>query len=440
MAVALDPRDRRILALAAPALGTLAVEPLYVLVDTAIVGRLGTVPLGGLALASTVLTTTVFLCNFLAYGTTARVAFLTGRGDHAGAAATVAQALWACALLGVPLAVAVAALARPVAALLGGEGAVLDAAVTYLRISAVGVPLVLVAFVGQGHLRGLSDTRSPLVVVVVANALNVVLEVALVYGAGLGVAGSAWGTVVAQALAAAWFLRLSGARLDASGAVRGPERREILALVRVGRHLMARTAALLAAVSLATAVAARLGPGPLGGHQVALQVSLFLALSVDALAIPAQALVGTALGLGDAAEARALARRVLRLGLVAGSALGAVLLALSPVLPHAFSRDPDVVRAATAALVLLAVEQPVAAAAMTLDGVLMGASDFAFLRTAMLGALGVFVPLALLVAAVPGLGVAGLWGALVAWMVARAAANWLRLRDGRWALATASAR
>src|SRR5207245_10481926 len=82
----LGERDRRILALAFPALGTLAIEPLYVLVDTAIVGRLGTVPLGGLALASVVLTTLVLVCNFLAYGTTARVAFLVGSGDRRAAA------------------------------------------------------------------------------------------------------------------------------------------------------------------------------------------------------------------------------------------------------------------------------------------------------------------------------------------------------------------
>src|SRR3954470_6449826 len=154
--------DRRIRALAIPALGALAVEPLYVLADTAIVGRIGTVPLGGLALASTVLTTLLWGCNFLSYGTTARVAFLTGRGEQRGAAGVAGQGLWLCGLIGVPLACIVAVAGRPRASGLGGHADVLDAATSSLRISALGMPAVLVALVGQGHLRGLSDTRTPL--------------------------------------------------------------------------------------------------------------------------------------------------------------------------------------------------------------------------------------------------------------------------------------
>src|SRR5438105_790101 len=168
--------DRRIAALAIPALGTLAIEPLYVLVDTAIVGRLGTIPLGGLALATTVLTTLLWAFNFLSFGTTARVAFLTGRADAEGAAGVAAQGLWLCVAIRIPLAAFVALGGRALASGLGGHGATLAAATTYLRISALGMPAVLIALVGQGHLRGLSDTRTPLAVVLVANVLHVVLE------------------------------------------------------------------------------------------------------------------------------------------------------------------------------------------------------------------------------------------------------------------------
>ncbi|MDP8992259.1 MAG: MATE family efflux transporter [Actinomycetota bacterium] len=428
----LQERDRRIVALAVPALGTLAVEPLYVLVDTAIVGRLGTVPLGGLAVASAVLTTLLTLFNFLAYGTTARVSFLTGRGDRRGGATVAVQGLWLSAAIGVPLAVVVALASRPLAALVGGEGAVLDAATTYLRISAVGIPLVLVALVGNGYLRGVSDTRTPLVVVVVANVANLVLELVLVYGLDLGVAGSAWGTVAAQLLAALWFLALLGERVVGHRARTAPVRSELVRLLVAGRHLLARTAALLATLALATSTAARVGAATLGGHQIAIQVHSFLALVLDSLAIPGQILVGTLLGAGDVDEARATSRRLLRLGVIAGGTVGLALLASSWALPHAFSADPAVLERARLALVVAGVAQVPAGVAFTLDGVLIGSSDFRFLQRNMLLSLAVFLPFAAAVLAWEQLGVLGIWAGILAWMVARAALNGIRFRGEAW--------
>jgi putative MATE family efflux protein len=430
--VKLSPRDRRILVLAVPALGGLAVEPLYVLVDTAIVGRLGTVPLGGLALASTVLTSLLWVFNFLSYGTTARVAFLTGRGDQRGAAGVASQALWLSGLFGLPLAVSVFILARPLAAGLGGHGAVLHAAVTYLRISALGMPAVLVALVGQGHLRGLSDTRTPFVVVLAANALNVVLELLLVYVVHLGIAGSAWGTVFAQFVAAACFLVLIGQRVGSAGVERRPRWAEMRRLIVIGRHLFVRTAALLATLALSTAVAARLGPARLGGHQIALQIETFLALAVDALAIPGQALVGTFLGAGDVDEARATGRRLLGLGIVVGCVLAAGVVALADVLPHVFSGDPRVVHTATVALIFVGVMQIPASAAFVLDGSLMGASDFRFLQWATVGAGLVFVPFAVAVLHWHSLGIVGIWTGLLVWITVRAGANLVRFAGTRW--------
>lgn len=434
----LDQRDRRILSLAAPALGALAVEPLYVLVDTAIVGRLGTVPLGGLALASAVLTTLLPLFNFLAYGTTARVAFLTGRGDARAGVAVAAQGLWLCALVGVPLAVLLAVISRPVAAALGGEGAILETATTYLRISVIGFPLALVALVGSGYLRGVADTRTPLLVVVVANVVNLVLELVLVYGFDLGVAGSAWGTVVAQMLAAVWFGALLVRRITAAGGGLTPVGQELVGLLRAGRHLVMRTAALLAALALSTAIAARVGPATLGGHQIALQVHAFLALVLDSLAIPGQILVGTSLGAGDVDEARRTAQRLLRLGVVTGGAVGVALVASSWVLPHAFSADPAVVERARLALVVAGVIQVPAAVAFVLDGVLIGASDFRFLQWTMLVSLAVFTPFVAAVLWWHHLGVIGIWSGILAWMLTRAVATGARFRGHAWARVAAA--
>jgi putative MATE family efflux protein len=428
----MDARDRRILTLAVPALGALAAEPIYILVDTAIVGRLGTVPLGGLALASTVLTTLAWSCNFLAFGTTTRVAFLSGRGDHRAAAGVGAQSLWLCAAIGVPLAVLVALLGRPLAAALGGEGDILDAATTYLRISAAAMPALLVILAGQGYLRGVSDTRTPFKVLLSSNLLNLVLEVVLVYGFDLGVAGSAWGTLVAQMMAAAWFVWLCGRRIIAADTSLRPRPAEMAALVRTGAHLFIRTGALLAVLTLATAAAARVGPATLGAHQIAHQLFLFLALTVDALAVAGQAIIGTDLGASAVDQARQLAARVVRLGCWVGGAIGVALVLLSPVLPHAFTSDGEVISRATVAIVFLGVMQVPGAITFVLDGVLMGGSDFGYVKWVTLGGLVMFAPIAGAVLVWPDLGIAGLWAGLLLWMTTRAVLNLIRFRSGRW--------
>jgi putative MATE family efflux protein len=424
--------DRRIAALAIPALGALAVEPLYVLVDTAIVGRLGSVPLGGLALASAVLNMLLWVCNFLSYGTTARISFLTGKGEHGEAAGVAAQGFWLCAFLGIPIAVVIAIAGRPMAIALGGHGDILETATTYLRISALGIPAVLVALVGHGHLRGLSDTRTPLKVVLVANVLNVVLEVVLVYGFHFGIAGSAWGTVIAQWVAAVWFLQMSGRRIARAGARFAPKPKEIRRLLVIGRHLLIRTGALVITLTLSTSVAARLGTSQLGGHQIAFQVQTFLALAIDALAIAAQAMVGTQLGSGDIPGALETAKRLIHFGWFVGVGLAALVVLSAPFLPHVFSGDHGVTQQATLALIFVGVNQIPGSYAFVLDGILMGGSDFRFLQWNTVTAGLAFLPVAVAVLVWPWLGLTGLWSGLVLWMTVRAVMSAWRFRGDAW--------
>lgn len=424
--------NRRILALAVPALGSLAIEPLYVLVDTAVVGRLGTAPLGGLALASTVLNTSFWICNFLSFGTTQRVAFLFGRRDERGAAAVGVQALWLAAGLAVVLSVAIVAAGTPLARALGGRGEVLAAASTYLRISAAGIPFVLVALAGNGYLRGVQDTRTPLWIAAGANVVNLVVELWLVFGLHLGVAGSAWSTVLAQGLAALAFAGVMIRAVRRTRAPLRPGRGELSRLVTAGRRLVVRTGALLTALVAATSLAARLGDDVLAGHQIALQVWTFLALVLDALAIAGQALTGAALGAGDAEHARAVGRRLLSIGFAAGAAIAVVVAAAASPLARLFTPDPAVLARATVGLMLVGAMQVPAAGVFVLDGVLIGASDNRFVQWAMLGALGVFAAAAATLRPL-GLGIAGIWLALAAWMLARLAANWLRFAGRAWA-------
>ncbi len=422
-----SPYDREIRRLAVPALGALAAEPLYVLVDTAIVGHLGTTELAALALAAAILSAAFTVLNFLTYGTTAHVARLHGAGRDAEAAAIGAQALWLAFAIGLALTGLVLVLAPGAVRIMGGEGAVGDGATLYLTISALSAPAFMLAAAGQGYLRGVGDLRTPLVILVAAHAVNVVLELLFVYGFGWGLAGSAWGTVIAQVGMGAAFVRV---QLRAGGWER-PAPSRMRPLVRIGSQIAVRTSALLASFLVASAVLARVGPASLAAHQIAFQLFVFLALVLDAVAIAAQVLVGRMLGAGDAAGARAAARRMLAWAVVAGTGFGAALLALGGVLPGAFTDDPRVVERAGEIWLLFALTMPLNGAVFALDGILIGAGDTRFLMWAMLGAAAAYIPVALL-ALDQGWGILGVWCGLAALIVVRLATCGARFAGSRW--------
>ncbi len=429
-----SPYDREILKLAVPALGALAAEPLYVLVDTAIVGHLGTTQLASLAIAATVLSSAFTIFNFLTYGTTARVSRLHGAGREEEAAELGAQALWLGLAIGVALALLTVLLARPVAQIMGADGEVLDGAVLYLRIAALGSPFFMLAAAGQGFLRGMSDLRTPLLILVAAHSVNVVLELLFVYGFGWGLAGSAWGTVIAQAGMGGAFVWVQA---RASG-WEPPHLDRIRSLMKIGGEIAVRTTALLASFLVASAVLARVGEASLGAHQIAFQLFIFLALVLDAIAIAAQVLVGRMLGAGDERGARAASVRMIGWSVAVGALFGLVLLALQDVIPHAFTDDDAVVERAHAMWPLFAALMPAGGAVFALDGILIGASDTRYLMWSMLAASAVYVPLALL-ALREDWGIQGVWAGLWALFAVRLLTLGVRFLGRRWALTGAPA-
>jgi putative MATE family efflux protein len=429
----LDELDRRILVIAVPALGSLLVEPIYVLTDTAVVGRLGTTSLGGLALASVVLNTLVWVFNFLSYGTTVRVAVRRGRGDRVGAASDALQALWLALGIGLVVAAGIGLGAHALISLIGDDPAVIAEGVTYLQVSAVGVPFQFVVIACIGYLYGLPDTRRPFIVLTAAVVTNLAIELVLVFGLDWGIAGSAWGTVVAQVLSAGVFLAIVVPSLRADGLHRLRVVPSVMwAVVKVGAHLVQRTAFLLAALAVATAAASRVGTAELAGHQIAAQVFLFLAIGVDMFKVSGQSLVGHALGAGRPDEARDVVDHLYGWAWRAGGLLTIVTLALAPVLPRAFSGDPEVVRAASVALVVLAVMQLPAAVTFVLDGVLMGANDFRDLRWQTTLAFAAALPVFVAVMRHPSLGIATVWIGLLVWICVRAVKNHTRVQGDRW--------
>ncbi|RZU32664.1 MATE family efflux transporter [Blastococcus saxobsidens] len=423
------PAPPGVLALALPALVVLAAEPLYLLVDTAVVGNLGTVALGGLAVGGGLLAWAAALLNFLAYGTTARAARRAGAGDRAGAVTEGVQATWLAVALGLLVLLLFQLLAGPLTrALAGGAGPVAEAGEQWLRVAALGAPLLLVSLAGNGWLRGVQELRRPVRYVVAGSLLSLVLCPVLVHPAGLGLVGSAVANVVGQALTAALFVRAL-LREDAGWRVHPT------ALARqlvVGRDLLLRAAVLQISFLVAAGVAARAGTAALGAHQIALQLFFFLALVLDAYAIAAQTLVGHALGGQRPDEARATARRVAVWGLGTGCAVAAVLLALRDVLPPLFTDDPAVLAQAAVVWWFLAGFQPLAGVVFALDGVLMGAGDVGYLRTVTIAsALVGFLPLSLLSGPLD-LGLAGVWTGLTLFVVLRLVAVLVRVVGDRW--------
>jgi putative MATE family efflux protein len=436
---------REIARLAGPALPVLAAEPLYLLVDTAVVGRLGAVPLAGLAIAAVLFAQVTGQLNFLSYGTTARAARLHGAGRRAAAVGEGVQATWLALAVGLLVLGVGQLVAGPVARVLGDGGAVAAAAESWLRVALFGAPLVLVTLAGNGWMRGVQDTARPLRYVLAGNALSAVLCAPLVHGlgafVGLGLVGSAAANLVGQTVGAGLFLLALHRERAVAPADEPVSLRPVPALLRaqlaMGRDLLVRSLAFQACFLSAAAVAARFGAATVAAHQVVLQLWFFMALVLDAVAIAAQSLVGAALGGGDVPRARALARQVGGYGLVLGTAFGVLFAALAGVLPRVFTHDPAVLAAVPAAWWFFAGMQPLAGVVFALDGVLMGAGDAAYLRTwTLVAAAGGFLPLVWASLAF-GWGLVGIWTGLLLFVVLRLVAVLLRVRSGGWAVAGA---
>ena len=429
--------DREVVRLALPTLGALLAPPLFLLADAAIVGRLGPAPLAGLGLAGAVVTTVTGLSVFLAYGTTGSVARLVGAGDLTGALRHGVSAMWLALGIGAAAAVLGWAVTTPVVAAFAAPAEASEQAETYLRVGWWGLPALLVTLASTGVLRGLQDTRTPLVVATTGAATNVALTVTFVLGLDMGIAGAALGTVIteiAMATVLCWVVA-RGARAHRVGL--RPRAGDVSSSWQTGWPLLARTAAMRVALLAATAVAARLGTTGLAAYNVAFLVWGLLALALDSLAIAAQALVGRYLGGGDPDRVRALTSRLVRWGVIGGAVLALGTAALAVPLSPLFTDDPDVARLLLVALLVVAVLQPLAGWVFVLDGILIGAGDGRYLAGAAVVATAAFVPLAALAGQVATsqpdtLGIVALWLAIGGWMLARLATLAPRARSQRW--------
>lgn len=415
-----NEHDADILELSLPALGGLAADPLASLVDTAFVGQLGAVELGALGVNASLFSMAFVIFNFLAYGTTPQVGKAVGRGDTKAAGRVVMQAFTIAIGAGVAALIFLQVLAVPLLRMMGATGELLGPSLTYLRIRALAGPAVLFISAGRGAFRGYQDTRTPMLIIVGFNVINVALDPILIFGLGWGLAGAAVATAAAQwcgALAFV-FLLLWHWRAELGIEVTVPSFGELKPFLQIGGDMFIRTASLIGTMTLATAAAARVGVVAVAAHQVANQLWLFLALVVDALAVSAQALVSKALGDDEPETARDIANRLLEWGLGVGVALGLGFMALRPWLPGWFSSDPETVKTVYDIFIFVAVLQPLNGLVFVWDGIYMGAEAFRYLAKAMV--LSALAAAAVLVLVVPmGWGLHGVWWGISTLMATR---------------------
>jgi putative MATE family efflux protein len=439
--MAADTLNRDILRLAVPALGALVAEPLFLIVDAALVGHLGLVPLAGLGIASAVLQTIVGLMVFLAYSTTPAVARRFGAGDPTRAVSAGIDGMWLALGLGAALALGGFVSTPFLVGLFGATPEVAAQAETYLGISMWGLPAMLVVFAATGLLRGMQDTVTPLWIAGLGFAANALLNWAFIYGLGWGIAGSAAGTVVAQwGMVAAYVLVVGRLARRHEASVR-PQREGVRGSARSGGWLFLRTVSLRVALLATVVVATTLGTAELAGWQVAFTIFSTAAFALDALAIAAQALIGKGLGAEDERLVHRVLGRTVAWGAWFGVVVGGIVAALSGVIGLLFTGDAELAALIQPALLVLAVAQPVCGIVFVLDGVLIGAGDGRYLAIAGLINLVPFLPFLLVLAWLQPSGAAGLAWLSVAffgvYMLARLATLGWRVRGGAWMTAGA---
>lgn len=427
--------NRQVLALALPALGSLIAEPVLRMADSILVGHVGTPDLAGLAIGSTVLTLVVGICVFLAYTTTAVTGRAIGTGKRAEGLRLGIQGMWLGALLGAALAIVLIIFAPQIIGLFEAEKQVADLARRYLIVSAPGLVAMLSVLAANGVLRGLLDTRTPLLVTTSAAILNVPVSAFLIFGCSLGVAGAGAGTAICQFLMAIWLWIVVVKKLRAEGVSARPD---IQLIFRSGLHglpLVLRSLFLQAAIVVTTWQAARLGAVTLAGYQILKTLWTLAAFGLDALAIAAQALLANALGEGEERKIRVLIAQLNRWALGFGTLIGLLFAATSGFSPHLFTGDPELLAVCVPAIIVVGFMQPLAALTYIYDGYLIGADDTKYLAKAMAIVFAIYLPAVLLAGLLPegAWGLAGLWAIYgLVFIGGRAASLWLRIRTDAW--------
>jgi putative MATE family efflux protein len=424
----------------------IASEPILNLADTAMIGHLGVVPLAAKAIASALIGGIYWVFTFLIFGTTTLIGYHHGAGENEACGDTCFHALFLAVLGGVFVSAVAILFAADFYRLMGADESVLQAGVPYFRTRIAGAPFTFVFYATVGFLRGIQNTRLPLIVAVLANSINLVLDYALIYGRlgfpAIGLQGAGIAAFIAQLIGAATCIAIL--RFSPVTAPYRPSRRiisfaKLLPLFRIGRDLAVRTGALRFSLVFATGVVARMGSAVLSAHEIAFQLFLLSSDVIDGLAVAGQALAAKYLGSHRRDAAYRMGRVLIFYGSIAGLLFAVVFFGAKTPLVELFTKSPEVALILGGGIfVLLAIIQPINGIVFVLDGFLIGAHDTRFLMKAMLvGAVGMFVPVSWC-SLHWNLGLAGVWTGLGLLMLFRLTTNLYRFFGTRWATANAA--
>jgi len=430
-----------ILGLAIPAMLAIASEPIFILADTAMIGRLGVEPLAARAIASSLIGGITWLFAFLIFGTTTLVGYHRGADEFESCGEICLHALLLAAAGGTAVSILGILFAPHLYLLMGAAPEVLTQGSTYFRIRIAAAPFTFLFFATVGFLRGIQDTRTPMVIAFVVNGLNVVLDYLLIYGGlglpALGLRGAAVATLVCQILAGAICLGILF--LSSYASQYGLNRwrfsgRRLLSLSHIGRDLAVRTGALRFSLVFATGAVARMGMVTLSSHEIALQLFLLSSDTIDGIAVAGQTLAAKYLGADRSDKTYQMGKILVLCGGVAGLLFGFAYLLLKQPLIALFTKSPEVVEVLGVSIfLLLALFQPLNGIVFASDGFLIGAHDTQYLMWAMLiGALGIFVPVSW-ISLQWDLGLVGVWTGLCLLMAWRLGTNLFRFFSRRWA-------
>lgn len=436
--LAVTATDRRLWALAWPLMLTNLTVPLLGLVDTAVLGHLDRPEyLGAVAVGANLFTLLYWTFGFMRMGTTGLAAQAFGRRDHFGQTALLVRSLALAVAIGLVLIAVHQPLIRLGLVLMNPGPEIKALAAEYAAIRIWSAPAVLCQYTLVGWLIGTQCPRGPMLMLIVANGLNIVLDIVFVTVLGWNSRGVAMATVMAEYAATTLGFWLVLQRLPAgqrfSRALLG-RLADYTAILRVNRYLLVRTVTLLLVLAFFTAQGARQGEVTLAANAVLITFLLVISNGLDGFANAAEALVGEAVGRGSRRQFRVVCRAALRWSL-----WGALLFTLAFVLGGrqliSLLTSIDEVRLrAWQFLPWLWLLPLTTVWGFLLDGIFIGATRTRDMQnTMLLAAFGVFLPVWWLTT---GWGNHGLWFALITLMVARALGmGWLffrHTRNGIW--------
>ena len=428
---------RQIMGVAWPAIVEQVLVMTVGIVSTAFVGRIGTRELAAVGLVNMIVTFIQTIFEGLSTGSTVVIARVTGEGDVREAKRAMVQSLYVGAAAGILVAIPALAFALPILGLFfaGTDRAVLDIGLSYYRIVMFGTPFLVVDLITAGATRGSGDMKTPMLVTLGVNALNLVLQSILV--PRFGVAGSATAVLLSRIAGgstrvAVAFLKPGPMRLG-----RGDDfdlRPALIARIfSVGAPAFLEQFIMQGGFLMLQIIIIGIGVADAAAWQVSVNVNSFAFMPIMGFAIATTAMIGQSLGRRDLKAAGIYALEANIIGVAVITAIAACSFAFSRPLASIFTTDPEVIALSAVIISIFSCIDPFLGVMNVSAAVLRGAGDVMYVTVTAFVGLWVFrIMVSLILVRVAGMGIYGVMVGTAMDFVVRAAMYSLRVRNGRW--------